>query len=145
MKLKTIWKDKMLFETTDGSLSTTMDAKAPIGGGTALSPKQLCLSAIAGCTAMDVAALMRKYKQDVKEFFIESEAELTSGYPAVFKSVDLQFYLNGEIDKEKAIEAVLLSQTKYCGVSAMMAKHCPIYYKIYINSELVNEGQANFS
>lgn len=145
MKLTTHWKEKMLFETTDGQVTAAMDAKPPIGTGTALSPKQMALAAVVGCTAMDVVALMRKFRQDLQAFSIEAEAPLTEGgHPVVFTKVLLDFYFEGPVEQEKAIEAVTLSQTKYCGVSAMMAKACPIHYKIYLNKNLVHEADSKF-
>lgn len=145
MKISTIWKEKSHFETTDGENMAHMDAKPPFGNGSALSPKQLVLSAIGGCTGVDIAGLMRKYKQDMKGLRIEADAPVSEGHPAVFTQVQLDFYFEGTIDPAKAMEAVTLSQTKYCGVSAMIAKACPIYYRVHINGALVGNGQANFS
>jgi putative redox protein len=36
----------------------------------------------------------------------------------------------GKDDLDKVKRAVALSQEKYCGVSAMLAKHCEITYTI---------------
>jgi putative redox protein len=33
-------------------------------------------------------------------------------------------------DADKVARAVSLSHEKYCGISAMLAKHCPITYEI---------------
>jgi len=43
---------------------------------------------------------------------------------------------------EQVLKAVNLSMTKYCGVSAMIAKAAPIYYKVNINGSEVGSGQA---
>ena len=144
MKTTTTWKEKMLFSTGDGTVSTMMDAKAPIGTGTAMTPKQLFLSAISGCSGMDVVGLMRKEKQDLKNLCIDADAPMSEGYPAVFTKVDLDYYFEGAVAPEKAIESVVLSQTKYCGVSAMVAKHCPIHYRIHLNGTLIHEGTSKF-
>ena len=144
MKTTTIWKEKMLFESSDGQVSSFQDSKPPLGTGKALTPKQLALSAVAGCSAMDVISLLRKHKQNVVSFKIDADAPISEGYPATFTKVDLDYHLEGEIDKEKAIEAVHLSQTKYCGVSAMMAKHCPIHYRIFLNGNAIHEGTSQF-
>ena len=145
MKITTTWSEKMLFNTSDGNHSALMDTKAPIGSDKALSPKQLLLSAVTGCTAMDVIALMRKYRQEVKEFYVTADAPVTEGsYPVIFKEIALEFHLKGEIDPAKAIEAVTLSQTKFCGVSAMVAKAVPIRYSVHINGANVHQGNAKF-
>ena len=145
MKISTEWKEKMLFTSGAGEHSVLMDTKAPIGTDKALSPKQLLLSAITGCTAMDVVAYMRKHKQELKEFRIEADAQTTEGsYPVIFKEVHLQFFLDGNIEPAKAIDAVTLSETKYCGVSAMVSKVVPIRFTIFVNGTNVHQGQAKF-
>lgn len=144
MKLSMTWKEKMLFEATDGTDSVLMDAKPPIGTGKTLSPKQLCLAAICGCTGMDVASLMRKNKQEMKALRVDADAPIGEGYPAVFTEVRLDFHFEGAIDTAKAIEAVELSQSKYCGVSAMISKACPIFFQVHVNGNKVHEGKAKF-
>lgn len=144
MKISMNWQGDMTFVGTDGRNSVTMDTQAPIGRGAALSPKQMCLASICGCTGIDVASLLKKYKQTVRTFRMEADAPTTEGYPSVFAHVQLDFFLEGEIESAKAIEAVELSQTKYCGVSAMIAKACPIHYRVHVNGTKVHEGQANF-
>lgn len=145
MKLTTTWSQKFTFATTDGSNTTMMDIQPPHGDGKALSPKQLCLAAIAGCTGMDVLSHLNKHKQTTSSLKIEADAPVTQGYPAVFSEVILDFYFEGEIQTTRAVEAVQLSQSKYCGVSAMIAKSCPIRYRVHLNGSLVNEGEAKFS
>jgi putative redox protein len=144
MKISTTWESKMKFSSTDGRNSLVMDTQPPIGDGSALSPKQLCLAAICGCTGIDVASLLRKFKQEPTSFHMEAEAPVTESYPAVFSWVMLDFFLQGPVEAARLIEAVQLSQTKYCGVSAMFAKGCPIRYRIHLNGNLVNEGESNF-
>lgn len=144
MKVVTQWTEKMQFVASADGHDVKMDTKAPIGSDTALTPKQLVVAGLAGCTAMDVIALMKKHKQAVESFEIEAEVEKSSGgYPEVFTGALLVFRLKGQLDEAKVIEAVTLSQTKYCGVSAMLAKAFPIRYRIEINGKPVgNEGKA---
>lgn len=147
MKVTCNWSEKMKFSATTPGLpafKTEMDAKSPIGSDSAHSPKELVLAGVCGCTAMDVVALLRKYKQPLERFSVEAESDLTEGYPAIFKEVKLTFKLWGSLDSQKIIEAVHLSQTKYCGVSAMIAKACPITYEIFLNDSKIGEGQAAF-
>src|SRR3989344_1130438 len=144
MKTTCIWQDKMKFTASFAQHMVPMDAQAPVGSNTAASPKQLLLAGICGCTGMDIVSLLRKYKQEVKSFSIEADAPLTEAYPAVFQYVQLIFKLDGAIDPAKALEAVELSQSKYCGVSAMVSKVVPISYVVEVNGVRVGEGKANF-
>ena len=122
-----------------------MDAKSPIGTDAALTPKQLLLAGICGCTAMDVVALLKKNKQPLENFEVEADAVTTEGvHPAVFKEVKLTFHLKGELDAQKVLEAVRLSQTKYCGVSAMVSQSVPISYTVNLNGDSIGVGKADF-
>ncbi len=146
MNLKLKWKEKMSFTAEADNHSVPMDTKSPIGDDTAITPKQLVVAAICGCTGMDVVALLKKYKQPLVAFEIDAEAMLTEGvHPIVFKEVRLTFKLEGQLDKDQVLEAVRLSQTKYCSVSAMLSKACPINYTVQLNTETIGAGNADFS
>ncbi len=146
MKLSCVWNEKMQFDAKTGAHSVRMDAKSPIGNDSGPSPKQLLLASICGCTAMDVAALMRKHKQSMERFEVEADAELTEGsYPVVFKKIHLIFRLAGTLNTETVNEAVKLSQTKFCGVTAMVSKAVPVSYSIEINGQVVGQGEAKFN
>lgn len=144
MKISSAWAGGMAFTATDGQNEVRMDAPSPLGGGTALSPKQLCLASICGCTALDVVAWLKKHRAAATSVRVEADAPVKSGYPAVFEKVTLDFLVEGELDPKLVQEAVVLSQTKYCGVSAMIEKSCPIYYRVHLNGRLLHEGRAAF-
>lgn len=125
--------------------SVPMDTKPPIGDDTGITPKQMLIAAICGCTGMDVVSLLKKYNQPLSKFEIEAEASVTEGiHPVVFKEVRLVFKLEGSLEKEKVLEAITLSQTKYCSVSAMLSKSFPIRYTVQLNSESIGAGSAQF-
>ena len=146
MKLVSTWKEKMLFTAEAGGQSALMDAKPPIGTGAALTPKELLAAAACGCTGMDVIALLRKHKQPVEDFEIEADvATSAGGNPVVFDGMTLTYRLGGPVDPARALEAVTLSQTKYCGVGAMLAKAFPIRYEVFLNGEKIGAGTANFT
>jgi putative redox protein len=145
MKTTLQWKQGMCFEAeSDGNIVTT-DAKPPLGQKSGMTPKELLAAGLAGCTAMDVIALLKKHKQVFESFVVDVDIETTSGVqPAVFKSAILLYKAVGSIDKEIFLESVMLSQTKFCGVSAMLSKAFPIQYKVFLNNEEVGTGQAHF-
>jgi putative redox protein len=145
MKVVTRWVENMKLESSAGGHSVAMDTKAPLGNDSALTPKQLVVAGLAGCTAMDVVALMKKHKQPMESLVIDTEVEKTSGgYPEVFTKALLTFKATGNIDAAKLVEAVTLSQTKYCGVSAMLSEAFPITYKIELNGNLVLDESPAF-
>lgn len=146
MKTNVIWNQNMKFTGTNDKQTVTMDAKSPIGRGEGLTPKELVAIGMAGCSAMDVIGLMKKHKQNVTSFSVETNVETsTSGHPSVFTKAELVYNIAGEnLEKTKVIEAVELSQSKYCGVSAMLSKAFPIEYRILVNQEEIATGKASF-
>ena len=145
MKMSCKWNEKMVFTAEAGNNSVQMDAKPPIGTATAMSPKELMVAGLCGCTAMDVVALMKKYRQNIDSFEIDADVTSTEGaHPAVFTGAQLIFKFKGEVEPEKALEAVRLSQTLYCGVSAMLSKVFSIRYRVEVNDQVVGSGQAQF-
>ncbi|HTL11536.1 MAG TPA: OsmC family protein [Bdellovibrionota bacterium] len=145
MKLECTWNDRMHFTVEAGRHRVEMDTQPPQGTDGAPSPKQLLLSAICGCTGMDVVALLKKYKEAPESFRIDADATPTEGvYPVVFKDISLTFRLRGPLDPEKVLEAVRLSQTKYCGVTAMVSKSVPVSYSVELNGKTIGTGHADF-
>lgn len=145
MHITTAWAgSKYLLRATDGENVAPMDTKAPYGDNSALSPKQLCLAAITGCTGMDVIVHFQKAKQALGSLRIEAEAPVTKTKPAIFESVTLDYFFEGAFPTALALDAVQHSQTVECGVSAMIARACPIYYKVHVNGSLVGQGEAHF-
>lgn len=145
MKTVLNWSQDMEFLATAAGHTVSMDAKSPIGKDKYMTPKEMVLAGLGGCTAMDVVALMKKHKQSYTSFEVEVEAQLsTVGMPKVFTDASIVFRMVGPVDPEILKTSITLSQTKYCGVSAMLAKAFPIKYEIYLNNEKIFEGQSHF-
>jgi putative redox protein len=146
MHAKLIWKENLQFTAEADGHVVLMDAKPPLGQGKAQTPKQLLLAALCGCTAMDVASLMRKHRQEVKRFEITAEATVREGaHPAVFTAVELTFRIEGTIDPALAVEAARLSQTRFCAISAMLSRAVPIRYEVFVNGTSAGSGEAQFA
>ena len=145
MKLNCTWQEKMKFTSNSDGHQISMDAKSPMGDNSAMTPKQLLLAAICGCTSMDLVGLLRKHKQSLKSLEIKAECDMTEGaHPIIFKEVRLGFQVEGEIEPEILMESIRLSQSKYCGVSAMIARTVPISFTVSLNGNQVGSGHANF-
>ena len=147
MKMQLNWVENMRCVAHGSGHSVDMDAKAPIGHGTALNPKQLLLSGLMGCTAIDVIASMKKHRQPMESFDIDAEVQTSAPqvHPGVFTAVLLRFRVHGAVDPELLLEAIRLSQSQYCGVSAMLSRAFPIDYEIFLNDEWIGKGKAQFT
>jgi putative redox protein len=144
MHAKLVWKENLQFTAEADGHVVLMDAKPPVGQGKAQTPKQLLLAALCGCTAMDVASIMRKQRQEVKSFEVTAEASIQTGNPAVFIAIDLAFRIEGAVDLAVAVEAARLSQTRFCAISAMLSQAVPIRYEVFVNSASAGRGEAHF-
>lgn len=145
MEAKLNWLEGMSFQAECAGHGVKLDAKSPIGKGGALTPKELVAIGLAGCTAMDVVALLKKHKQTFTDFNMSVDVESTTGVqPAVFTKAVLKYSLAGPVDAKILLESVNLSQTKYCGVSAMLAKAFPISYQVFLDEKLIGEGNSHF-
>lgn len=145
LNLKSEWKGKMQFQASNGDHVVAMDARSPIGNDTAMTPKHLLLAGVCGCTGMDVVALLRKYKQNLESLTVAAETDLIQGtHPVVFKELKLTFKATGKIEAAELLEAVRLSQTQFCGVTAMIASRVPVVYDVELNGEKIGSGKADF-
>lgn len=151
MKAELTWKDGLTFESTIREHRIILDTSEKNGGkNLGPSPKEILLSSIMACSGMDVVSLLKKYKIEVSSFTMSSQAETTDTYPKIFRQVDLIFTLvlpkfDRETQLDRAIESVVLSMTRYCGVSAMVAPTSPMFYTIVINGEIEYRAQADFT
>ena len=122
----------MQFESTNPSGETFLINAAPEhgGAGAGLRPKALLLSSLAGCSGLDVASLIEKMKLEVKDFKIETIANLTEEHPKVYDAVMVEYHFYGKnLDENKLQKAVNLSVEKYCGVMEMFRQFAKIEIK----------------
>jgi len=93
-------------------------------GGTGAKPIEMVAVGLAGCTAFDVITILRqKYHQKVTGYQVRVEADQAKRPPQVFTSVRIHHIVTGiGIDEAALVEAVRLSEEKYCSVGAMVQK-----------------------
>ena len=115
------WKGGMVFESTPPSGNKiVMDISVEEGGtNTGPTPVEALLSAIAGCSAVDVVMILQKKKQILTSYRIEINGERgpVGVYPRPFISVTMRHIVSGEnLDPAAVARAVQLSDEKYCTV-----------------------------
>jgi putative redox protein len=136
-EIKTRWLSKMSFESEVDGHTITMDASPEAGGeNDGPRPKPLLLASLAGCTGMDVVSLLNKMRVEYTDLQINVKGELSEEHPRIYRKIHISYLLKGrEIDEAKVEKAVLLSQEKYCGVSAMLRQAADVSYDIRILKE----------
>jgi putative redox protein len=131
-KIEVNWKGQMLFESVSPEGNVMIDAAEDVGGqGKGLRPKAMMLTALAGCTAMDIASLLKKMRAEVDNFKIEVEANLTDEHPKYYDKVHVIYRFYGsDFKKDKIEKSVSLSVERYCGVMEMFRKFSDITTEI---------------
>jgi len=146
MECQTKWTGGMGFSAQIRGHQFVMDAKNDVGGkDQGPTPKEVLLASICACTGMDVASILTKMRVHMESCDVNAQTDTTAGYPSIFQKVTLQYQLRGvDIKPEQVMKAVTLSMTKYCGVSAMVAKASPMEYEVFLNGEKIGAGVADF-
>ena len=128
------WQAGMAFNVDLDGHSFKVDAKPEVGGGNlGPRPKGLVLSALGGCTGMDVVSILAKMRVPLEGFRVEVEAPLTDEHPRVYMAIHVRYVFRGkDLPMDKLERAVQLSQERYCGVSAMLAKAVPMTHEIVL-------------
>jgi len=145
MKVELVHEGGLAFRTAAGAHSVLLDARAPIGKDSGPTPKEMLLAAVAGCSAMDVAASLRKARVTPERFVITAAGTPRSEHPRIFPRIDVLIDVSGSgIDPSVVVHGVVDSLTKYCGVSAMVAPTSPIFWRVVVNGTEAGTGQAKF-
>jgi putative redox protein len=105
------------------------DSGAPDGDDGAARPTEMLLAALASCTAMDVAAILRKKRQVPAGYALHVEADAADEPPRVFTRIVVEHRLSGNIDAEAVRRSVELSATRYCPVSRMLSRAVEIEHR----------------
>lgn len=150
MKAILDWKQAMTFEGKIRDHTVVLDSPDYGGKNLGPTPKENLIASVLGCSGMDVVGLLKKYRIELKSFTLSGNAESRSIHPKIFPQIDVVFDLQVQFkdaatELPKILEAVELSMTKYCGVSAMVAPTSPIFYTVLVNGEIESRGQANFA
>ena len=129
------WKDGMAFNVEVDGHNFAIDADEQFGGQDAgPKPKPLVLSALGGCTAMDVTSILAKMRMPFESLSVKVEASLTENHPKYYDRINIIYTLTGsELDAAKVDKAVNLSQTRYCGVNFMLGKSAEVSHEIRLN------------
>ena len=101
-KIKWLEDQKTVGESGTGH-SVVMDA---LGSGKGVSPMEMLLLGVGGCTSIDVLSTLKKCRQKVYDF-----------------EVHVHYIIKGwEISESDVNRAIQLSTEKYCGASITVAR-----------------------
>src|SRR6266571_9181520 len=114
----------MRFDVVAGSdHHVTLDAALPGGQNAGFRPMEMLLVGLAGCTGMDVISILRKKRQEVTAYEVHVQGVRAKEHPMVFVEITVEHVITGHhIQPEAVARAIELSETRYCGASAMLGK-----------------------
>lgn len=107
----------------------SMDADPPDGDDTAAGPKETLLAALAGCTSMDVASILRKKRQVAETYEIQVSGESAEAHPKVFTTIAVEHRISGAVEPEALRRSIELSATRYCPINAMLSAVATIEHR----------------
>lgn len=102
--------------------SDTRDA--PAGG-----PKGVLLTALAGCTGLDVVSILVKKRQRIGTYEIAVRGEVAAEHPQVFTTIEVEHQVVGEVTPEALRRSIELSATRYCPVNAMLSASATVEHR----------------
>lgn len=109
--------DELFIGTSPSGNSVAIDVKGD--RKSAQTPMEMLLVAVAACTAVDVASILEKKRQDVREYTVEVSGTRADEHPRKFIAFHVHHIVHGHNVSEQALaHAIELSDTKYCSVAA---------------------------
>ena len=138
MNIELVRKNKAFhFEATDANQHIVqIDAGPNIGGADkGTRPMDLVLMGLGGCSSIDIGLILKKQKQELKDFKVQIQAEREDAVPSLFKKINLHFILWGDLKENKVVKSIELSLQKYCSVAKILEPTAEITYTY----EIVNE------
>lgn len=138
MQAKVKWSGGLQFLGESGSShAVVLDADTSHGGtNTGMTPMEMILIAVGGCTGMDVASILQKKRQQVSDIEIRVNGTQAEDYPKKFTGIELEYVITGKDIKDEAVrKAIESSMDKYCSVKATVEGVAKITYSYKIVNE----------
>ncbi|MDP8924252.1 MAG: OsmC family protein [Chloroflexota bacterium] len=114
-----------------------LDATPELGGREyGPRPMEMLLVGLAGCTGMDVLAILRKMRQQVTSYEVRVRDRRAEEHPKRFVEIVVEHVVRGpSLDEAAVARAVQLSAEKYCPASAALAAGCPVRHTHVVEPE----------
>jgi len=104
-----------------------------------VSPMELILAGLAGCTGIDIVDILQKKHEPLKALKVIVRGRRAEDIPKIYKEIEITYLLWGDTIQAKSVEqAIRLSEEKYCSVSLMLKPVAEIRssYRIFSGAEI---------
>lgn len=120
-KIVTRMKQEELFESHNEAGNTSMVDMRKGEEKINLSPTELLLSAVAGCSAVDIVTMLKKRKKTIENFTIETNGTRRDEAPKYFTAIHCKYIVtSSDVTEEELSKAAALSLEKYCSVASSL-------------------------
>jgi len=138
LKSRVRWVEGHRFVATTGSGFSLVLDNPHREDGAAASPMELFLVSLAGCTGVDVVAILDKMRQPFDALEVTVEGKRAEEHPRVYTEVTVVYRARGEkLDPKKLLRAVELSEGKFCSVSAMLKATAEVRVRVELNGDTI--------
>ena len=127
--VRVTWVQKRQFVGTDGTKHSVVMSSQDEENGVGMSPSQLLLVGLGGCTGYDVVDILLKRRQQLTGLEIVVTGEQDADPPWTYRKIHVHYEVRGKGLREKAVhDAIKISEQKYCSVSATVRVAAQITY-----------------
>lgn len=113
------WLEKRQFVGIGGTKRSVVMSGQDEENLIGVSPSELLLIALAGCSAYDVVGILEKKKAKLTGLTVNVTGEQEADPPWPYRRIHLEYIVRGQGLTDKAVaDAIHLSETKYCSVAA---------------------------
>jgi putative redox protein len=133
--VQVVWKGEGQFLGRDARGQTAAISTQEAAPG--MKPTDLLLTALAGCTAVEVVSILAKMRQPLSALTIEVEGWQDPDPPWAFRRIHLRFSGRGlRLEPAAVRRAIELAEGKYCSVAATLRP------TVELTTSFVIEGQG---
>jgi len=130
------WVEKRQFIGTDNSKHSVVMSSQDEENGVGMSPSQLLLVGLGGCTSYDVVGILQKKRQRLTGLEVVVTGEQEPNPPWTYRKIHMQYVVRGRGLSDKAVRAAIkISEQKYCSVAATVRGKAEITYDYTIVEE----------
>ncbi len=135
-KISVKWLEKLQFVGTDSTKHSVVMSAQDEENGIGMSPSQLILVGLGGCTGYDVVGILEKKRQHLTGLEITVTGEQEADPPWPYRKIHVHYEVRGKGLREKAVrDAIEISEEKYCSVAATLRAAAEITFDYSIIEE----------
>lgn len=123
---------KVKFEIRSASGHTVVADEPPqFGDDEGMRPTEMVLGALGACTGINVALLLKKYRQPCSSLAVEVEGDQQEQWPHAFTRIRINFRLGWAGSHDEQVVARVLEQAvnRYCPVDATLVHGTKVEYR----------------